>query len=365
MKSKKWIQEEIEFLKNNYLVKGNIELSKILNRSFRGVHSKLQRLNLKRPKEVYSSLINTDDWKNKISKTKKELYKIGKLKTWNKGLTKETDGRIKKYSELKKGKTRYDMIGDNNPSKRPEVRAKLRKLRHTEEAKRKISLAHKGKKFSKESKKKLSETRKKLFKEGKLINHFEGKKHKLETIEKIKKNHPNKSKKSSEWRKKISLKHKGKKISEETRKKLSLANKGKKYSEEVKKKISESHLGSKNPFYGKHHSRETKRRISKKTSGPNNANWQGGIGKLPYSFEFNKELKEQIRKRDNFHCQQCFRHESEFKTKLHIHHINFCRTDNRHSNLISLCQKCHAQTYYNRQDWIDYFKNKMVEDGKT
>ena len=50
--------------------------------------------------------------------------------------------------------------------------------------------------------------------------------------------------------------------SEETKRKISESNKGKIFSEETKNKISESRKGEKNWNYGKHHSEETKRKIS-------------------------------------------------------------------------------------------------------
>ena len=103
--------------------------------------------------------------------------------------------------------------GENNPTKNPEVRAKiseaLKGKEVSEETKRKISEGNKGKKMSEEARKKISKAHK-------------GKK------------------KSKEHRKKISEAHSGKKLSEETRKKMSEAKKGKKRSEEARKKISEA-----------------------------------------------------------------------------------------------------------------------------
>lgn len=83
---------------------------------------------------------------------------------------------------------------------------------HSEEAKRKISEAGKGRHPSEETKKKLSEARK-----GYIV--------------------------SEETKKKLSDFNKGKHLSEETRKKLSEAGKGRKFSEETKKKLSEAKKG--------------------------------------------------------------------------------------------------------------------------
>jgi group I intron endonuclease len=90
--------------------------------------------------------------------------------------------------------------------------------KHTEESKRKISEAQKGKYIGEK-------------------NHFYGKHH------------------SEETRKKISEKHKGKILTEEHKRKLSEAGKGRKHSEESKKLMSEAQKGRK-------HTEETKRKLS-------------------------------------------------------------------------------------------------------
>ena len=80
---------------------------------------------------------------------------------------------------------------------------------------------------------------------------------------------------------------------------------------------------------------------------------------------FNGDLKESIRRRDNYRCQQCFRHQDELfdkngrRKKLAIHHIDYDKKNNHPSNLISLCNSCHMQTNFSRKDWIEYFKNKV------
>lgn len=93
-------------------------------------------------------------------------------------------------------------------------------------------------------------------------------------------------------------------------------------------------------------------------------NWNNGSSFEPYGVEFNEKLKEQIRKRDNYRCQECFRHQDELYTKggrkykLNIHHIDYDKKNNKPENLISLCGNCHLQTNFGREDWIKYFQRK-------
>jgi len=97
----------------------------------------------------------------------------------------------------------------------------------------------------------------------------------------------------------------------------------------------------------------------KKLSGKNANLWKGGISPKPYEIEFNNELKEQIRERDNHTCQECGFNQEQLGRKLDVHHINFNKKNNPPNNLISLCRSCHTQTQFNRQNWTNYFQNKI------
>lgn len=90
--------------------------------------------------------------------------------------------------------------------------------------------------------------------------------------------------------------------------------------------------------------------------GNNNGNWQGGIGKEPYPFKFDKQLKEQIRQRDNHQCQICGKSTKKNGRKMTAHHIDYNKDNLNPNNLISLCQFCHGKTNYNREIYIEYFK---------
>jgi len=211
---------------------------------------------------------------------------------------------------------------------------------HTKETKRKISEAlkghiswMKGKHHTEESKKKMSKALK-----GK-ISWMKGKHHKKETKEKI-------SRKSKEmWQNKDSR---------EKLLKCPQRKKGRQFSEKHCQKISDSLKGHqpKNSFGWK---------------GEDHPNWQGGISFELYGTKFNEKLREQIRKRDNYHCQECFRHQDElFKNtkagikpyRLFVHHIDYDKQNNDQSNLVSLCMNCHMQTNFNRENWTEYYQNK-------
>ncbi len=124
--------------------------------------------------------------------------------------------------------------------------------------------------------------------------------------------------------------------------------------EEVKKKISKANKG-------KHSSPKTEFKKGQFTL-DKHFNWKGGKSFEPYGIEFNEKLKESIRKTYFYRCQQCFRHQNELRRKLDIHHIDFNKNNNKEENLIPLCNVCHSQTNYNRNNWIDYFKNKVKEN---
>ncbi len=91
--------------------------------------------------------------------------------------------------------------------------------------------------------------------------------------------------------------------------------------------------------------------------GENNAFWQGGIADLPYPYEFRK-IKKLIKERDNYTCQECGK-QFKGKNQLDIHHIDYNKKNSKPENLITLCKSCHGKTKFIRGDWINHFQNKI------
>jgi len=190
----------------------------------------------------------------------------------------------------------------------------------TEETRKKMSEAHKGKKLSEEHKRKIS-------------NALKGNKNML-----------------------------GKHHSEETKRKMREAKKGYipwhkgktgVYSEETLEKMSRAKKG-------KHHSEETKRKMSEANRGEKHWNWRGGISSLRKriwsSFKY-RQWRSDVFTRDDFTCQECGRR----GCKLNAHHImpfslimeiNDIKTYEQVmeceelwniNNGITLCEECHRK----------------------
>ena len=77
--------------------------------------------------------------------------------------------------------------------------------------------------------------------------------------------------------------------------------------------------------------------------------------------KFTRKLKEEIRKRDDFKCQECGVPELELGRKLDVHHIDYNKKNYLSSNLICLCNSCHTKTNFNRKQWSKYY-SKLVKE---
>ncbi len=106
--------------------------------------------------------------------------------------------------------------------------------------------------------------------------------------------------------------------------------------------------------------------FSEWNSGENHYLWLGDD--TLYSREFNNTLKLEVRTRDSFACRECGYTEKQLGYTLHVHHINYDKSDSALDNLLSLCRSCHMQTNFSRDDWSRYFQDKLnglVVDNQT
>lgn len=158
---------------------------------------------------------------------------------------------------------------------------------------------------------------------------------------------------SEEAKRKMSKVKKGIKFSEEHRRNLSMVHKGITFSEEHRRRISETGKGRK-------HSEETKRKMSLSKKGEKHPNWKGGIAFEPYSLDFNQQLKDRIRVRDNFICQLCKVPELECNRRLSVLHIDYNKKNCQEDNLISLCVRCNTKVNKDRKFWTNCFKEKLM-----
>jgi len=242
--------------------------------------------------------------------------------SWNKGLTKETDERIRKMSEAHIGL----FAGKKHP---------LYGTHRSEETRRKIGESQIGRIPWNKGKKGLQ--------------------------------HP-----SVETRRKISKKLEGIKRSKKTRIKMSKAQKGKgkgrKLSKITRMKMGKSRTGKKNPMYGKPsiylgkpRIKKIRIKISATKQGVSLNEWKEFISFKPYTLDFNKTFREAIRKRDNYCCMICNKLEKEMKRKLVIHHIDYNKLNSFPQNCITLCNSCHSKTHINRTQWATFFQSLLKE----
>jgi hypothetical protein len=216
----------------------------------------------------------------------------------------------KKISIANTGKRHKGLSGDLNPSKRPEVRAKISATltgRHlTEETKRKLSFAFSGDK--------------------------------------------NPSKRL-DVRKKISEGLIGRPVTEHQRQSQSKAMK-KWYADPNSKKTIEemnryhSWILTDWDFYNKHGVTKTR---------------------YPYNNCFTEEFKEKIRKRDNYTCQVTGmtneEHIKKYGKQLHVHHWNYNKNETNPFYFVSVTHDINsmANSKKDRMKWIDMF-NGIMED---
>lgn len=84
--------------------------------------------------------------------------------------------------------------------------------------------------------------------------------------------------------------------------------------------------------------------------------WNGGTATDPHSPGWTITLRRKIWVRDGYVCRMCYRS----NIVLAVHHIDYNKQHHDEQNLISLCQSCHAKTNVNRDFWQSYFEDIML-----
>lgn len=102
---------------------------------------------------------------------------------------------------------------------------------------------------------------------------------------------------------------------------------------------------------------------SLKMKGNNNSNYLHGESEFPYKGTWTLSDKERIRERDNRECKLCFLKEKDHHEKLHVHHIDFNKSNHSNQNLITLCRACHMQLHakLTRNIWKEKLLKRLEE----
>ena len=99
---------------------------------------------------------------------------------------------------------------------------------------------------------------------------------------------------------------------------------------------------------------------NKGITGEASTSWKGGNSLLPYGSEFTKAFKKLIRDRDGNKCQRCGAKRNKGRA-LEIHHIDFDKTNNDPTNLITVCGKCNIYFNFHQEESLTAFpKRKML-----
>lgn len=239
-----------------------------------------------------------------ISRRTNSEAHIGQV-AWNKGKTKYDDERVMRYT-IKKAETFKRLYKEG-------------KIIHPRGM---LGKENKWGKQTEESKKKLSDIKKKLYVEGKIKIWNEGKTKATDPLL------ADVSKKISETRKRL---YKEGKLDIKWENKLPAIpwNKGKSWPD---------HAGEKH------------------------WNWKGGISFEPYCPKFNDSFKESIREKFNRICFLCPTTEKENGQKLSVHHVNYrkdCLCEDITCEFVPLCKSCHSKTTNNHEYWKKEIMNKL------
>ena len=205
---------------------------------------------------------------------------------------------------------------------------------------------------SEESRKRYSESVKKLWQDPQYRQHMSDV-HKGKSTWKGRRH-------SEESRRKMSVAQVGRHPSDITRKRMSEALTGRPVSEATRRKISEKKVGVPHPY---RQSLELQRARREAFSGPRNPNWNGGTSFAPYSVDWTETLKRSIRERDHYACRMCGAPQGGIA--FPVHHVDYNKKNSTPSNLITLCVGCHGKTVKHREHWSAYLQRLLLGGADT
>lgn len=92
------------------------------------------------------------------------------------------------------------------------------------------------------------------------------------------------------------------------------------------------------------------------TAGSKNPNWNGGLSRNSYPWDF-RATSRRIIARDGFRCMNpnCRGQDPRLTT----HHINYDKQDCRDENLIALCSSCNSKANFGRDEWARFYAAMM------
>ena len=111
---------------------------------------------------------------------------------------------------------------------------------------------------------------------------------------------------------------------------------------------------------------EVKEKLSNRMKcrlGPDGTNWKGGKSFEPYCHKFNNQFKEYIRNKFSRRCFICNKEENTNCKKLFVHHIDYNKVsicNGKSWAFVPLCNSCHSKTNGNRWYWFNLLINYWV-----
>ena len=94
---------------------------------------------------------------------------------------------------------------------------------------------------------------------------------------------------------------------------------------------------------------------NKNITGKDSHAWIDGRSFEPYSIEFDRKLKKQIRERDNYTDQLTGGYGNT------VHHINYDKQNCNPKKLITLNRSNNSMVNFNRKYWTQYFNNLIKQ----